>query len=427
MVVLIILSTYCAVENAPIIIDSTIYAMDFNTKEVTQLELNENIINFAAEEFLYILTAHHLYKIDIKNLEIVDNIPLPFRFNDLSIINEEIVLISMNEIVSLDKKHLSFKSGIGIERGDYYQIVSLQSSNVSGKNRYTYLINDTEVESIIKIFDLGSGKLIKKMSVPRVLLFTYDDEDNTLTTLDVNNNLILYDVQLNKKKVINLKFKGRSFTQCGDGYVVYNREGMFLVNNEGRLIDFQPLIIDENGYGDKFFFLVEDGIVHVDPLTFRIKKVGRVDKKLTRLFHIVSMRYIIVVDAENNFYILDNESLQLEPLAMRETLFKEMVSSTLGTDSLWYFQLGAFENHKNALAVYDSIRQNNIPAFIDSSDFYRIKLGGFKDKTSAMELIKRAHLYGWFIFQQKINVKGHEEFYVGAEKYIFEEGIIKKE
>lgn len=415
-----------AIENTPIILDSTIYSIDVEKREVTQLAFHELIINYVSEEFLYLLTPRHLYKIDIDNLVVTDNVPLPFRFNDLSIMNGEVILISMNEIVMLDKTHLSFKGGIGIERGDYRQIIPSQSMSVSGENHYVSLITDTETESIFKIFDLDNGRLTKKMTVPKVRVIAHNAIDNTLASLDVNNNLTVYDMQLNTQKVLHLDIISNSFAHCGDDYIVSNREGIFLVNSNGKVIDFQPLAIDEHCCRNKYLFVVNNGIVQIDSLTLRIKRRNEIEKNLVKLFHFDPLNTTIAMDVDYNFYVLDDEDSRLRPIKKRITVLEEIEAPVHGADSVWYFQVGAFVNQKYAIELYDSLRQSNIPVFIDSTDFYRIKFGGFEDKINAMKLIEEINLHGWFVFQQKIKREKREEFYVGSKKYIVEDGVIRR-
>ncbi|UCG91520.1 MAG: SPOR domain-containing protein, partial [candidate division WOR-3 bacterium] len=302
-----------------------------------------------------------------------------------------------------------------------------QSMTPSGENHYVLLITDTERESIFKIFDLQNGRLIKKMVVPKVLVLAPNPVDNTLASLDINNNLIVYDVQLNKKKVIHPDIESNSFTHCGDGYLMSNREGIFLLNSNGKVIDFQPLALDEHWCTDKYLFVVKNGIVHVDSLTLRIKKRNQINKKLIKLFHVDFMNNVIALDNDDNFYVLEDGFSWLRPMEKREAVLKEIEVPVSSVDSLWYFQVGAFVNQQHAIALYDSLRQSNIPVFIDSSDLYRVKFGGFKDKMNAMNLITEIRLHGWFVFQQKMRLGKREEFYVGAQKYILEEGIIQKE
>ncbi len=206
-----------------------------------------------------------------------------------------------------------------------------------------------------------------------------------------------------------------------------NREGIFLLNSNGKVIDFQPLALDEHCCTDKYLFVVKNGIVHVDSLTLRIKKRNQINKKLIKLFHVDSMNNVIALDNDDNFYVLEDGFSWLRPMEKREAVLKEIEVPVSSVDSLWYFQVGAFVNQQHAIALYDSLRQSNIPVFIDSSDLYRVKFGGFKDKMNAMNLITEIRLHGWFVFQQKMRLGKREEFYVGAQKYILEEGIIQKE
>jgi hypothetical protein len=117
----------------------------------------------------------------------------------------------------------------------------------------------------------------------------------------------------------------------------------------------------------------------------------------------------------------------MNPIVEREAVIEEIIPRVVSTDSLWYLQVGAFVSYDNAVDMYNRIRQNNIPVFIDSTNLYRIKFGGFQDKISAMEIAKKNDLNGWFVFQKKIEQKGFLKFYLGLEKYSLENGIIKKE
>jgi hypothetical protein len=69
----------------------------------------------------------------------------------------------------------------------------------------------------------------------------------------------------------------------------------------------------------------------------------------------------------------------------------------------------------------------NIPVFVDSTDFYRVTLGGFSDKASALRIIEEFNLQGWFVLQKKIEREGRLSFFVGSDRYIFENGAIRKE
>jgi hypothetical protein len=416
-----------AIEHTPIIIDSTIYSIDCTSREVVQLALHENITSSVTEEFLYALTPHHLYKIDTKNLVIVDNIPLPFRFIDIGILHDEIILVSMNEIVSLDKKRLSFKGGIGIERGDYRQIIPPQAMNSPSNQPCMYLVTDIGEKSIIKMLNITTGAVIRELHVPKILAYTIDTASQTMTTLDSENTLRSYDFQLTRQATIRLPVPARSFIQCRDGYIVYTQTGLFFIDTIGSVIDFQPIPFDEQCQGDNYTFLLDGAIVRVDSLTLRVKEVSRINRNTKRLLYSRSNNRIIVVDAENDFYILDDGSLGMRCTVTPATYLERITSPPLGLDSLWYIQLGAFIYHDNAATLCDSIARLNIPAFVDSTDLYRVKVGGFKDKTAAAEFIMRAGFNGWLVFQEKFDMTKPTVFYIDSQKFIAEDGIIRKE
>ena len=412
----------------PIIIDSLIYVVDTNNIEVRELRLKENIIDYAFDDFIYVLTNRYLYKIDYENLSFVDRTPLPQTFHGFSTNNRDIMLITVNEIIIVDKSNLTFKAGIGIEHGDYRPIISSGNVSISGENHFIYLIADNDKNSVIKIFNLNNGRLVKKISVDRIISFDYDTEDNTLTTLDSNDKLTIYDTHLNKNKVIHLAVGGQFFQKREDGYVIYNRRGLFLIANSGNVVDFQPMAMNGSTYEGEFLFLAEDGLLHIDTLTLRVKQFSQNIWNITRLFSIDCLNnYAIAIDHKNGFYFIDIRSLCVEPMTVKKIPFREIIHSRLKADSLWYFQLGAFTNYDNALTAYKQISQRGIPVFIDSTDLYRIKFGGFLDKTTAIEIIEKIDFNGWFMIQERIEKEGFVEFFAGSERYIFEDGIIRKE
>jgi len=411
----------------PLIIDSTIYTVDVHKMEVRKQTLAEDIIDYSLDDFLYVLTHRYLYKIDHKHLSINDRIPLPQRFNYLSTNNENILLITTDEIVIIDKANLAFKTGVGVERGDYRPLISRQQLNISEQNQVIHLISDTQTKTIIKIFDLNDGRLVKKVSVNRILCYEYNPEKTTVATLDIKNRLTVYDIYLNKKRVIDLKFDCKWFSKHENGYIVYSECGIFFVNKYGNLIDFQAIAIKQNKSSEKFILLTENSIVYLDSLTLRPKRIFQHDKKIIGLFQTDHSNYTVAIDTNHNLYFIDINGMTMNPIVEREAVIEEIIPRVVSTDSLWYLQVGAFVSYDNAVDMYNRIRQNNIPVFIDSNNLYRIKFGGFQDKISAMEIAKKNDLNGWFVFQKKIEQKGFLKFYLGLEKYSLENGIIKKE
>ncbi|GAH41121.1 unnamed protein product [marine sediment metagenome] len=278
-----------------------------------------------------------------------------------------------------------------------------------------------------KIFYIHLYVNKKKVSVNRILCYEYNPEKTTVATFDIKNRLTVYDIYLNKKRVIDLKFDCKWFSKHENGYIVYSECGIFFVNKYGNLIDFQAIAIKQNKSSEKFILLTENSIVYLDSLTLRPKRIFQHDKKIMGLFQTDHPNYTVVIDTNYNFYFIDINGMTMNPIVEREAVIEEVIPRVVSTDSLWYLQVGAFVSYDNAVDMYNRIRQNNIPVFIDSTNLYRIKFGGFQDKISAMEIAKKNDLNGWFVFQKKIEQKGFLKFYLGLEKYSLENGIIKKE
>jgi hypothetical protein len=250
-----------------------------------------------------------------------------------------------------------------------------------------------------------------------------------LTTLDCYNRLHVYDLNLRKKRTIDLQFDTEFFRGYENGYLLYSKPGLFYINKSGRLIDFQPVNINVNNVDDTFIFLTDKGILHLDSLTLRPITFKKNDKNIVRLIPINNSGYALAIDTHHSFYSVNINTMDMEPSMIKIKKFEKILPKppAVSSDSLWYFQLGAFVQYNNAIDMLSTFRQNNLPAFIDTTELYRIKLGGFRDKTIALNIIEKSDLDGWFIFQESIKQQGRIEFFVGTDKYILEDGVIKKE
>jgi hypothetical protein len=406
-----------------------IYALDFNEMAMKELILKGSIIDYSygLDDYVYVMTGRYLYKIDQNNLLISDRIPLPQRYNYLTIDDKNILLITTDEIVIIDKQNLAFKTGIGIEKGDYRPITSQQRLNIAKGKQFVYLITDTKKKTILKIFDLNNGKLFRQIKTNKILFYEHDPVSNTITVLDINNKIKVYDKHLNAKKIIHLKFAGKWFNRYQNSYVLYNPNGIFLVNKKGKLLDFQPISINANQPPRKDLFLANNGLVYLDLLTLRPKYFFPYTSSIKNFYPTDSQDFVIIADLAKNFHIVNLSSLQINPILKKKIAFKKIIPPKLKKDSLWYFQVGAFSNHDNALETYNNIKLNGLPALIDSADLYRVKIGGFLDKTIALNIIEKEDLNGWFVYQKKISFDGIKEFYINQEKYIFKDGVIRKE
>jgi len=411
----------------PLVVDSLIFTIDIEKMEAKEQTVSGTIIDYCIDDFLYVLTGRALYKLDCTFLTIEDHIPLPQRFNYLAVNNAEIILITTNEIVIIDKHNFAFKRGIGIEQGDYRPMTILDRAIPAERANFIYLIVDSGTKSILKIFDLKSGELRRKLTVDKIVSIIFNEETHRFITLDINNRLTTYDMLLKKKKSVGLQFEGVWFDRFQHGYMVYSPHGVFFVNQSGKVIDFQAITFEEKSINDKFILLTKKGIVFLDSLTLRPKGFFHVIQRIKKLLMIQAphAQYVIMLDTHYRLQIINIASMEIQSITKKKMVAKEAaLIAPARTDSLWYFQLGAFANYENAVEMYNNVK-NNIPVFIDSADLYRVKFGGFHDKMSAIEII--GNLDGWFLFHEKVEQASTIQFSVDAEKYILEDGIIRKE
>ncbi len=413
----------------PLVADSLIFAVDIENMEATEQAMPGFIIDYCVDDFLYVLTGHALYKIDRTSLTIEDNIPLPQRFNYLVVDNTDVILMTTNEIIIIDKRNLAFKRGIGIEYGDYRPITVLHRTSAGKLYSDIYLIVDYGRKSVLKMFDLNSGKLRRKLTVDKIVSSCYDHTSNRLIALNVNHRLTIYDANLKKKSSFELKFDATWFSTFRHGYIVHSPRGIFFVNPKGKVIDFQPITFEITNMNDKFTFIGKGGITFLDSLTLRPKGYLNDDHGIKKIQTIQSPdgQYAIAVDTHYNLYAIDVATMELQSMPVKKAIAKEAALRVPArTDSLWYFQLGAFANYENAVEMYTDAK-DNIPVFIDSLGFYRVIFGGFQNRMDAIEIIDKINLDGWFLFHKKIEQTETVRFSVDTENYILEDGIIKKE
>ncbi len=400
-----------------LIIDSAVYSIDIKNRTAQQLPINEDIIDHCLTDYLYILTRRYLYKLNPENLNLLDRIPLPSRFNYLKVDRENIALISSNEIVTLQPANLSYKMGIGISYGDYHPIL-LRSGII-------YLMVDTDKKSIIKKFDLRTGRLIKSLRISKVIQYLCDTINQKFITLDINNNLSIIDYNLRRKKIIRLKFGINGFVQLNYGYLLLNPKVLLSVNQNGRLIDFQPLFME--GYRFKNFFIYnKKELLYIDTLTLRVKSKIENRIYIKNLYPLNQVGYAVAEDREHNLYLLRNDSLSFLPLSTREIALIRINYPEPKTDSLWYIQLGAFRTPDYAQKMLEDYLSHGLPVFIDSSDLYRLKLGGFEQKRDAVAFIENSNIEGWFTPGKRPTRTEDIEFTINNQKYYLKNGIIKK-
>ncbi|MCK4940467.1 SPOR domain-containing protein [candidate division WOR-3 bacterium] len=408
-----------------VVTGSYLYTVDIEHTFMSEIDFGEAIIDYVADDFLYVSTDHYLYKIDPSESVLIDKTPLPMRFNYLLLKNREILLIATDEIIILDRANLAFKRGIGIEQGDHRPVVKNQTFVPASTMNHIYLMTDAGTKSTIRILDLKSGRLVRKTSVDRILSLEYDESSRTFFSLDVKNNIVTYDMRMKRKDRISLLVRTNSFTTHSAGFLLFSDRGIFLVNRNGKLIDFQtfPAAYDHRGS----LLWSRDAIVNLDTMVLRPHDWLENNHNIIQVLPLASQSHQIGFDSHNNTYLMNLQPLAALPLEKYRTRLKAAAPIVAMADSLWYLQLGAFSNRANALLSHDELRKDGIPVFVDSADLYRIKFGGFTDKLAALNIIERLSLDGWFIYGHKMPHTESGEFYVGTERYLIQDGVIRKE
>lgn len=408
-----------------IVLDSSFLTVDVADAYVAEVALGEQIIDHVLDDYLYVSTGKNLYKIDPSEQVLIDKTPLPMRFNYLMLKGNEIILIATDEVIVLDRNNLAFKSGVGLEYGDHQPVVKDQSFATIPVRNYIYLASDAGERSIIRIIDLQSGRLMRRVRIDRVKSFDYDAKSQSFVALDVKNDILIFDLYMSRKHKIELQVAAHAVSIHPDGFLIHYDQGIMLMNEEGNVIDFQPMPHTFKGAG--VLVLSREAIIGFDNITLRPNGWLMNRQNLVQLYPCVSSHHEIGIDPHNNLYLVHQEPMTITPLARKVVQLKWASAPLATSDSLWYLQLGAFSNPVNAQQALDASALNGLPAFIDSADLYRIKLGGFLDKFTGLHIAEKMSLKGWFVYEQKLSGKKLEAFYVGTERYLIQDGVIRKE
>ncbi len=391
-----------------------------------EISLKEEIIDYALDEIIYCLTSHNVYSINPLNFKILDHTPLPQKFNNIAVGPKEIFLVSASEIIILDKKNLVFKTGIGIEPGDYQIMVS--PSAIPQKN-LIYLLTQQEKRSIIRIIDRVKERRIKTKSFVEIKDFHYSPEKRYFIIL-TKSGLHYFDLNLNIKKSINFNFPGEKFYLYENGFIITNHQCICAIDTNGRIIDFQPLLMNTALNNTGFVFWNSNSVVLIDPLTLRISVVLPNEKNICEVYS-MNRKQSICTTKSGELLALDHQTGSLINLLKEEyAQVTQQEYRQLPGDSLFYLQLGAFSDKNSATHFCDSINRIGIPAFIETGNdgLYRIKVGGFSDKTLAKEMMETAQITGWIVYQPKRESEVDSFFILDNEEYYFQKGlIIKKE
>ena len=407
------------------IVDSTLYRVDIEHGTVDEINFSAPIIDYAASDFTYIMTPDCLYKIDPARSQIIDRAPLPLRFNHILLRGAEIILISTDEIILLDRVNLAFKSGIGVERGDHKPLIKDQTFAGTHSNHGIILLSDDGLRSTLRKIDLASGRTIARLTLSHMKDVVYQPQDMTFVGLEAGRGLVFFDPLMNLHKRLRLDFEANLLAGRDENFFIISEQGIFLMTGEGRLIDFQPLPNLRCICGSAT--LAGEAICWFDPITFRVSGWQQNSERITRLLRDDGSDHTIGIGPDGSMYLIDDTPGRVSRLRNYRRELAHALPSSPRADSLWYLQLGAFSNPTNALLMYEEMRNNRVPVFIDTSDLYRIKFGGFTDKPIALDIVEAMNLDGWLVFEQRKHRKESAIFHVGVEKFIIKEGVVGKE
>jgi hypothetical protein len=412
----------------PVVYNSTVYCIDIARPQVMKIDLDAEIVDYAVDDFLYVLTQRRLFKVSLPDLQIVGRVPLPIRFNCLTTGPDEIILIATDEIILVDKKNLSFRSGIGIETGDYRSLVAPVDLAMSGKSDLIYLAMDHGENTIFKIFDLNSGRLVKAKPVSNVISSYYDLHAKAIVCLDRTDHLSTYDLNLKRLNQTKMPVHAVTFSPYpkAAGYLFYNTQGIFWIGKDGTLNDFQPVYANDNISFSNFHFLTRFGLLYINPLTLRPQWL-RSDLDLAAIIRTVPLDDISSAGftRAQSVYLLSSDTTLLIPLVENRVLPLPLpVVKAPMNDSLWYVQFAAFSKYDNARSFSDSIANAGLPVIIDSTDFFRVKLGGFIDQETSRVMLETLNTQGYLVYQAKVSNPAESEFTVNGRTFVLHDGVI---
>ncbi len=408
---------------AILINNNEIYKIDMTELSFNTLTLNEEVIDYKINDLLYVLTTRNIYSIDTINLQILDRTLLPQKFNYLNIGKDEIFLIATSEIIILNRANLAFKTGIGIEPKDYEPMT--ESAHLP-KN-LLYLVVHDEKKSVIKIIDCLKGRIIRNAPFARIKNFYYIPAEKQFVILTASG-LHYLDLNLKIKKSIKFKFPGENFFFDKDGYIITNPQAICLIDFSGGIIDFQPLIFNNGLLHRDFVFWNNDFIVLIDPLTLRIGCLLKNNNNIKDVYPI-DYEQSICINKNNELFVIDNRIGAFKNLTKKAyALVKVLENQAISQDSLFYLQFGAFSDKEYARYFCDSLNKRGLPVFIDTGDdhLFRIKLGGFMEKTLAQEIVENSGVAGWIVYHKKIESDVDSIFSFNQNDYYLKQGIITK-
>lgn len=416
---MLILALLCVLD--PVVIDSRVYSVDADRLVVQELDLRDDVIDHLVDDYLYVLTRRYLHKIDRTSLMFLDHLLLPQRFNYLAATRHHLHLVGTQEIVVVDKENFSYRNGVGIEPGDYRPLFAMNDADDRA-----YLVTDSDTKSQVLIVDPASGRVARRTKVARVLAWHRDRAQGQILGLDIAGNIVWFDRSLKMVKKTSLPVRGSSFQALDEGWLVQHAQGLCYCNAHGALVDVQPLPTRSEASWIDYLALYERALVVIDPLALRVK--GYNDAQCFRDIELIDDRHAIGRTETGGLHLIDLGSATTRPLTVESVARREgPAPARADRDSLWYLQLGAFSRYENAAALSAGLLREGVPAFVDSLDLFRVKLGGFGDKGTASAVSTLLNVPAWPVLQPRRPASGPGEFTLSGERYRFKDGIITKE
>ena len=407
-----------------LVTDSALYAADPEHHAVTRIDWHDEIIDQCYDGDLYLLTRRFLWRFDPGTLTVLDRALLPQRFNYLTTRENEIVLIAAEEVITMDKHTLAFKSGVGIETGDNRPLVAPRELAASGRSNLLYLASDAGSNSVIKVFNINDGRLVMKKTLPRIVDVHYDPQRSCLQILAADGRLSDYRLDLKKIGDIKMPAAGTAFDPEGPGYILYQPEAVTLVSRSGSVLDFQPL--PRRRTQSQSWFGYDAGVGQLDLSVVRVRRLYPLPEQVTKL-NCVNPAFGLALTAGGKSICLDPDTSGLQlasPVPLRPLILPAPIPES--ADSLWYFQLGAFEDRNNARFVMAEYRSAGLPVRIDSAGLYRVQLGAFADKDLGFEVVQGLNLNGWFVFRPWTVVPDTMAFEVQGVQYVTRSGVVQR-
>ncbi len=404
---------------------STVYRLDRRPNLLFSRTINQPI-DHVVDDQLYVLSRRRLTKIDINTLETTDHLPLPYQFNHMLATRSHIAIIASNEIVLVERKNLSYAASIGLENGDYKPLIK-NYRGLSLPENLIFLSRDQGNKSVLLSIDTQSGEIKRKTTVTRIMASYYSKADRLFYFYNADKQILIYDHDLKKKSARNTTITARVINPEPEGFIVADNGHFAILNHDGEILDFQPVPLSSRTSFNILGLVHEGRIVLIDASTMRPVNTSP-DAGWLDIISINDPDYCLLLDTLKMFYLASIPELETRLLPFEKPFVSVTeLPAAIEPLSWWYVQLGAFASRDNADAAQRLYRDRGLPAMIEETELFRVKIGGFPEKEDALHFIAAAGINGWLVFQP--GIKNGEEivFSLNSENYRFKDGIITKE